>query len=74
MERTLTTIPNPFCPSLGVGDGEWGVKSVANLGESCCLLQRPFDSGLKTEGNRLATFLNYVSIGSRPPVHSHLIL
>lgn len=41
-------------------------KLVANLGESCCLLQRPFDSGLKTEGNRLATFLNYVSTGSRP--------
>lgn len=44
----------------------WWVKSVANLGESCCLLQRPFDSGLKTEGNRLATFLNYVSIWFRP--------
>jgi hypothetical protein len=41
-------------------------KLVANLGESCCLLQRPFDSDLKTEGNRLATFLNYVSIESRP--------
>lgn len=48
--------------SSSVGGGE----SVANLGESCCLLQRPFDSGLKTEGNRLATFLNYVSIGLRP--------
>lgn len=37
------------------------MKPVVNFGESCCLLQRPFDSGLKTEGNRLATFLNYMS-------------
>lgn len=37
------------------------MESSANVCESCCLLQRPFDSGLKTEGNRLATFLNYMS-------------
>lgn len=49
-------------------------KLVANLDESCCLLQRPFDSGLKTEGNRLATFLNYVSTGPGPFVPSPLIL
>lgn len=62
MELPLSTFPRPFWPqSCG-----WRGKSVANLGESCCLLQRPFDSGLKTEGNRLATFLNYVSIGYRP--------
>lgn len=29
------------------------------------LLQRPFDSNLRVDGNRLATFLNYVSTGER---------
>lgn len=68
-EGILITFPCPLVPVLWVSG-----KLVANLDKSCCLLQRPFDSGLKTEGNRLATFLNYVSTGPGASVHSHLIL
>lgn len=50
----------------------WCDVSVAVAGSQCScfwfwvkhykrLLQRPFDSNLKLDGNRLATFLNYVS-------------
>lgn len=69
MELPLSTFPRPFGLSP-VGGGESQLQAQVKVVVYCSDL---LTSGLKTEGNRLATFLNYVSIGYRPTC-AHLIL
>lgn len=47
--------------------------SIVNSPLICIFWQRPFDSNLKVDGNRLATYLNYVSTGAWPPTRATVL-